>query len=72
MGKTKQVKEIRRRSMFGEAMRRLVRNKMAMAGLIILLLVILLCLCAGIICPEGYDAQNIMEKFQKPGTYPWN
>ena len=67
MGKTKQVKEIRRRSMFGEAMRRLVRNKMAMAGLIILLLVILLCLCAGIICPEGYDAQNIMEKFQKPG-----
>ena len=67
MGKTKQVKEIRRRSMFGEAMRRLVRNKMAMAGLIILLLVILLCLCAGIICPEGYDAQNIMEKFHKPG-----
>lgn len=68
MGKAKtiQEKEIRRRSMFGEAMRRLVRNKMAMAGLLILLLIITLCLCAGIICPEGYDAQNIMNKFQGP------
>jgi len=58
--------EVKRRSMFGEAMRRLLQNHMAMGGLIILVAVILLCLLAGIICPEGYDAQNIAERFIKP------
>lgn len=59
-------REVKRRSMFGEAMRRLLRNKMAMAGLLILALIILLCLAAGIICPNGYDIQNMEERFIAP------
>lgn len=60
------VREIKRRSMFAEGMRRLVRNRMAMAGLIILLIISAFCVLAGLICPEGYDAQNIDKRFIAP------
>lgn len=52
--------------MFGEAMRRLLRNKTAMAGLIVMVVIILLCAFANVICPEGYDSQNIMDRLQPP------
>lgn len=61
------VAEIRRRSMFGEAMERLVRNKTAMFGFIILLIVVVLCLAANIICPKGYDQQDMSNRFMSPG-----
>ncbi len=56
------------RSMFQESMRRLFRNKTAILGMIVLAIVIILCASAGIISPEGYDAQDIPNKFQEPSS----
>lgn len=66
------VFEVRRRSMFQESMHRLVRNKLAMAGAAVLLTVVILCLLADVICPEGYDKQNVLNKFIAPcAEYPF-
>lgn len=65
--KKKESKEIKKRSAFSEAMQRLFRNKMAITGLIIIVIIVVLCLLANIICPEGYDAQNIADRFILPG-----
>lgn len=62
----KDVKQVKHRSMLNESMHRLVRNKMAMLGLAVLLIIILLCTFANVICPEGYDAQNIANRFISP------
>lgn len=59
-------KEVRRRSMGQEAFGRLIRNKTAMVGLAILVIVIVLCVLAGVICPEGANAQNPTQKFIAP------
>ena len=59
--------EIKKRSMLAESMMRLLQNKSAMFGLIILLIVILMCALAGVICPEGYNGQNIADAYQLPG-----
>ena len=66
MKKETALREIRKRSMFQESMHRLLKNKTAVTGMIVLAVVILLCLCAGLICPEGYDCEVIMNKFIKP------
>ena len=51
-------KVIKRRSVWQEATERLFRNRLAMLGLAILLIVIILCSLAGVICPDGQNAQN--------------
>lgn len=58
---------IKRRSMAGEVMDRLVRNKTAMLGLTILLVVVLACVFANVICPEGYNAQDLPNRYKAPG-----
>lgn len=63
--------EQKKKSQWGEVWRRLKANKMAMAGLIILILLILMALGADIIAPEGYDDQNISERFQAPNAENW-
>lgn len=61
---------VKRRSMFAEAGSRFLRNKTGMFGLIILTIVILLCVLAGVIAPEGYNKQNVDEAFSEPfGKY---
>lgn len=63
--------EIKKRSMMQESMHRLLKNKTAVAGMIVLVSVLVLCTCAGIICPEGYDKQDILNKFISPcADYP--
>lgn len=62
------VSATKRRSMMGEAMIRLVHNKTAMAGVFVLLIITLLCLSANLICPEGYNEQNIADRFLGPGS----
>lgn len=47
-------------------MRSLKRNKMAMAGLVILILLILTAIFADFIAPYGYEAQNLQEAYQSP------
>lgn len=66
------VRKIKRRSMMREAVDRLVRNKTAMAGLFILIVISVLCALAGVICPEGYDLQNVDAAFTLPcKEYPF-
>ena len=64
--KSAPTKQIKRRSVMREAMERLVRNKTAMAGLFILIVITILCALAGVICPEGYDEQNYAIAFTLP------
>ncbi len=59
-------KKIKRRSMMREAMDRLVRNKTAMVGAAIMIVIILLSALAGVICPEGYDDQRYDIAFLAP------
>ena len=59
-------REIKRRSMAQESLERLVRNKTAMTGLAVLVIIAILCALAGVICPEGYDAQDLSLKLIKP------
>ncbi len=56
------------RSMLAEAGVRLLHNRTAMFGLAIFLTIIILCALAGVICPEGYDQQDISKRFLPPGT----
>lgn len=70
--KSAPTKQIKRRSVMREAMERLVRNKTAMAGLFILIVIAILCALAGVICPEGYDEQNYAIAFTLPcKEYPF-
>lgn len=57
----------RRRSMFQETLSRLMRNRMAIVGFIMLATIVILCLCAHLICPEGFDNQDIPNKLLRPG-----
>lgn len=59
-------KEIKRRSMAQESLERLLRNKTAMTGLAVLFVIAVLCALAGVICPEGYDAQDMSVKLTAP------
>lgn len=58
----------KKRSVWQEALHRLSKNPTAMTGLAVLIIVAILCLSARFICPEGYDAQDIMNKFKAPST----
>lgn len=68
MKKTKDDLAFRKRSMTMEVVQRLARNKMAMLGLAIVVIMALLCLAAPLIAPFDYDEQNIMIKFTKPNS----
>lgn len=59
-------KEIKRRSVWQEATERLMRNRLAMLGLAILLIVIIFCSLAGVICPDGQNAQDPSKAFIAP------
>ena len=70
--KSAPTKQIKRRSVMRVAMDRLVRNKSAMSGLFILIVIAILCALAGVICPEGYDEQNYAIAFTLPcKEYPF-
>lgn len=58
--------EIKKRSMTGEVMSRFMRKKISVAGAVILIIVIVLCLLAPVIAPYDYDAQDISRKFMEP------
>jgi ABC-type dipeptide/oligopeptide/nickel transport system permease subunit len=57
---------VKQRSMFRQIVDRLVRNKSAMIGFCLLMAILILCLLASVIAPEGYNAQNMLEKFRPP------
>lgn len=59
---TKQIKI----SLTQEVLKRLLRNKMAMTGLVILVVVLLMSILAPLIVPYDYAAQNYKERFVSP------
>lgn len=42
------------------------RNKLAMFGMVVILLMIIIALLAPVLCPEGYDNQVLADKFSAP------
>lgn len=63
---SKEKIEIKKRSMTGEVMSRFLRKKISVAGAVILIVVIVLCLLAPVIAPYDYDAQDVSRKFTEP------
>ena len=58
--------KVKQRSMFGQIVDRLVRNKSAMIGFCLLVIIVVLCLAASWIAPQGFNSQHLLEKFQPP------
>lgn len=63
----------KKESKFVAIMRRLARNKMAILGLAIIVVLIVTALCAPFIAPYGYDEQNLdaSERLQGPSAEHW-
>jgi len=61
-------KVFKKRSQSKEVWHRLKRNKLAVIGIVILLLMTLVAVFAGWLAPEGYDAQNIKIALKAPGV----
>jgi peptide/nickel transport system permease protein len=55
-------------SIWGEAFKRLLRNKAAIIGGIIFLLIVLVAIFADVIAPYGYEEQNLMDQYIPPFT----
>ncbi len=51
-----------------EAWKRLIRNKLAVAGMIIIVILILVAIFANVIAPEGIDDQVLRNRFQPPSS----
>lgn len=51
-----------------EIWKRLSQNKLAVLGLIIILVLIIVAIFADFIAPYGFDEQNLQNAFQKPGN----
>ncbi len=68
MGKDISLNAVKKKSLFQEAMGRFFRIKTAVFGMAVIVVIVSVCLLAGIICPEGYDAQNIGSRFLSPGS----
>ena len=62
----KEKKMDKGRSQAAEVWKRLRRNKMAMVGLFLLILLILCAVFADWLAPYGYDEQDVMRKFTAP------
>jgi peptide/nickel transport system permease protein len=62
--------EIRHRSsgMMRDALRRLMRNKAAVLGLIIILVLILSAIFASVVAPFSYDEQDLRQRFLAPSA----
>ncbi len=60
------ARSVKHRSLMAQAMRNFIRNPLGMIGSTIIVVIVLLCVSANLICPEGYDAQNVALKFIAP------
>ncbi|HEU5139214.1 MAG TPA: ABC transporter permease [Bacillales bacterium] len=58
-------------SPLAEAWKGFKKNRLAMAGAIIIFIFLLMGAFAGIIAPEGYNEQNLPEQLSKPSSENW-
>ena len=61
-------KKAKKNSRFWEVMRRLRKNRLAMAGLVFLILMILISIFAPLIAPYGYETQDLYNMFALPSA----
>ena len=66
--KSKTKTEYKKRSQLAETWRRIRKNKLAVTGLIIFVLIVLLAIFAPYVAPYGYDEQNVNMQLKPPGT----
>ncbi len=59
----------RRHSQWTDVIRRLTRDKLAMVGLVIVIVLIFITLFAKVIAPYDYSAQDLTNKFQMPDRH---
>ncbi len=62
------AKKKRKSGPWRDVWRRLKKNKMAMVGLFIILLLIFAAIFADVIAPYGYDDQNLKDRLTPPGS----
>jgi peptide/nickel transport system permease protein len=58
----------RKRSQWGDVMRRLFKNRLAIVGLVLVTVIVLMTVFAGLIAPSGYDRQYPSNKFAMPSV----
>lgn len=56
----------RHRSLYGDAWRRFLRNRLAIIGLVIVLFLVAIALGAGLLAPEGYNHQELQDAYLFP------
>jgi oligopeptide transport system permease protein len=62
---------VKRASLWGDAWRRLIRNKLAVIGGVLVLVLIFLAVFAPLLMRYGYGRQHIVDQFVKPGSKYW-
>ena len=63
---TEQTGRVKRQSMFMITMRRMAKNKLAVAGLVILLLMVLIALLAPVLSPYPFEETDLYNTFDAP------
>lgn len=66
-----ELEELQKKSQLKEIWKRLLRNKMAVVGMVVLIALILCAVFAKQLAPYGYDDQNLEERFQFPNAQHW-
>lgn len=69
--KGKKAKKVKSSSLGKEAWRRLRRNKLAVAGMIVILLFIFMAIFADVIAPYGMDDQDYTNRLSPPSSQHW-
>ncbi len=58
----------KKNSQFREIMKRLAKNRLAVAGLVVIILLIILAFLAPVISPYPYEEAHLTDKLQKPSA----
>src|SRR6202012_687826 len=58
-------------SLWKDAYYRLLKNKMAVAGLVFILIEVVLCVITPCIAPYGFESQNLELSLAKPSALHW-
>lgn len=66
-----ETEPMKKRSQFAEVWRRLCKNRMAMAGLAVLVILVLVAIFADVIAPYDYAEQNYSALHQTPSKEHW-
>ena len=63
------MKKTKKRSRIGEVWHQLKKNKFAVAGLVVVILILLETIFAPLLAPYGYDTQDLTKSYLEPVSY---